>query len=190
MKDSDDYRAAAARIRAQTRLEEQREAHYHEARVLLLIAQFTTTKSSLSGLTKLAKLDFLLRYPAMLERLLPDGQSSWPADTAPTPPERLAVESRMTRYKYGPWDQRYYSVLGSLVARGLITYGDTARAEFRVTSAGATAAASLAATPQWAVVARRIKLLKKHFNKSGSALKNLIYDRLPEAVDRPWRTEI
>jgi hypothetical protein len=34
------------------------------------------------------------------------------------------------------------------------------------------------------------KLLKRHFNKSGSALKNLIYDRLPDAVDRPWRTEI
>jgi hypothetical protein len=96
----------------------------------------------------------------------------------------------MTRYKYGPWDQRYYSTLGSLAARGLITYGDSTRAEFRVTPQGAAAAASLAATPQWAVVADRIKLLKKYFNKSGSALKNLIYDRLPDAVDRPWRTEI
>ncbi|NEB01231.1 hypothetical protein [Streptomyces sp. SID13726] len=185
-----DFEAAAVRMRTRRRQAEQRESHYHEARVLLLIAQFTTAKSSLAGLTKLAKLDFLLRYPAMLERLLPAGQASWPEGTAPSPEERLAVESRMTRYKYGPWDQRYYSILGSLAARGLITYGDTARAEFRVTEQGATAAAALAATPEWAVVASRIKLLKKHFNKTGSALKNLIYDRLPDAVDRPWRTEI
>ncbi len=98
----------------------------------------------------------------------------------------------MTRYKYGPWDQRYYSVLGSLAASGLIVYSNSnsARAEFRATPQGAAAAASLATTPEWAVVASRIKLLKRHFNKSGSALKNLIYDRLPDAVDRPWRTEI
>lgn len=190
MNNGAEYQAAAARIRTQTRLEEQREAHYHEARVLLLIDRFTTPKTGLSGLTKLAKLDFLLRYPAMLERLLPAERDSWPQAAAPTPSERLAVESRMTRYKYGPWDHRYYSILGSLAARGLIVYGDSARAEFRVTPAGAAAAASLAATSQWAVVAERIGLLKKHFNKSGSALKNLIYDRLPDAVDRPWRTEI
>ncbi|GGJ69696.1 hypothetical protein [Streptomyces brasiliensis] len=185
-----DFKAAATRMRTQRRQAEQREVHYHEARILLLISQFTTAKGGLTGLTKLAKLDFLLRYPAMLERLLPAGQASWPAGTAPTPPERLAVESRMTRYKYRPWDQRYYSILGSLAARALITYGDSARAEFRVTEQGAAVAASLAATPEWAVVASRIKLLKRHFNKSGSALKNLIYDRLPDAVDRPWRTEI
>jgi hypothetical protein len=190
MTHSADFETAAARLRMQRRQAEQREVHYHEARILLVISQFTTPKSGLTGLTKLAKLDFLLRYPAMLERLLPAGQASWPEGTAPTPPERLAVESRMTRYKYGPWDQRYYSILGSLAARGLITYGDSARAEFRATPQGVAAAASLAATPEWAVVASRIKLLKRHFNKSGSALKNLIYDRLPDAVDRPWRTEI
>jgi hypothetical protein len=174
MTHSADFETAAARMRTKRRQAEQREAHYHEARILLLITQFTTPKSGLAGLTKLAKLDFLLRYPAMLERLLPAGEASWPAGTAPTPPERHAVESRMTRYKYGPWDQRYYS----------------ARAEFRATPQGAAAAASLAATPEWAVVDNRIRLLKRQFNKSGSALKNLIYDRLPDAVDRPWRTEI
>ncbi|QPP05198.1 hypothetical protein G4Z16_01015 [Streptomyces bathyalis] len=185
-----DLASAVSRMQVQRRQAERREAHYHEARVLLLIAQFTGAKSSLKGLTKLAKLDFLLRYPAMLERLLPEGVASWPADTAPTPPERLAVESRMIRYKYGPWDQRYYRILGALVARGLISYGDGARAEFRTTPRGTAAAASLGATPEWTVTAARIKLLKRHFNKSGSALKELIYDSLPDAVDRPWRTEI
>lgn len=190
MTNGTDFETAASRMRAQRRQAEQRESHYHEARILLLINQFTTDKSGLAGLTKLAKLDFLLRYPAMLERLLPEGQTSWPQGSEPTQEERLAVESRMTRYKYGPWDQRYYSILGSLVARGLITYGDSSRAEFRATPQGTTAAASLVETPQWAVVSTRIKLLKRHFNKTGSALKKLIYEQLPDAVDRPWRTEI
>jgi hypothetical protein len=52
------------------------------------------------------------------------------------------------------------------------------------------AASMLAQTDEWAVVAQRTALLKKHFDKSGSALKTLIYDRLPDAVDRPLRTEI
>ncbi|MET8514375.1 hypothetical protein [Streptomyces sp. NPDC005077] len=190
MTNASDRLAAAKRIRVQARNEERREAHYHEARILLLIDRFTTAKKGLEGLTKLAKLDFLLRYPAMLERLLAESGASWPRGTEPTDPERLAVESRMTRYKYGPWDQRYYSVLGSLAARDLITYTGEGRAEFRITAAGAIVAATLAETPEWAIVAQRTALLRKHYNKSGSALKTLIYERLPDAVDRPWRTEI
>ncbi|GGU29424.1 hypothetical protein [Streptomyces violascens] len=166
------------------------EARYHEARILLLIARFTTAKRSLDGLTKLAKLDFLLRYPTMLERLPVEQGEDRPAGAEPASSERLAVESRMTRSKYGPWDQRYYSVLGSLAGRGLITYSGSHRAEFRVTADGAVAASMLTQTDDWAVVAQRIALLKRHFGKSGSALKTPVYDRLPDAVDRPLRTEI
>ncbi|MET8539479.1 hypothetical protein ABZW03_02310 [Kitasatospora sp. NPDC004799] len=187
---SDDHAAAIARVRDRARRQEMREAGYHEARILLLIDKFTTAKKGLDGLTKLAKLDFLLRYPAMLDRLLTEDDIHWPQGAQPTASERRAVESRMTRYKYGPWDQRYYSVLGSLAARGLITYSGANRAEFRITANGAIAATALTATDEWAVVAQRIALLKRHFNKSGTALKTLIYDRLPDAVDRPWRTEI
>lgn len=97
-----DRTAAVARIRDRARRQEMREAHYHEARILLLIDRFTAAKKGLNGLTKLAKLDFLLRYPAMLDRLLVDDSINWPQGTQPTSSERLAVESRMTRYKYGP----------------------------------------------------------------------------------------
>ncbi|MFJ4866483.1 hypothetical protein [Streptomyces sp. NPDC088748] len=190
MSNASEHLASETRIKGQARSEERREAHYHEARVLLLIGRFTTARTGLAGLTKLAKLDFLLRYPAMLERLLEENGDSWPHGTEPTGAERRAVESRMTRYKYGPWDQRYYSILGSLAARGLITYAQGDRTEFRVTARGAEAVAALSETPDWVLVSQRTALLKKHLNKSGSALKNLIYERLPDAVDRPWRTEI
>ncbi|MFD7978678.1 hypothetical protein [Streptomyces sp. NPDC059071] len=190
MSNASERLASEMRIKGQARNEERREAHYHEARVLLLIGRFTTTRTGLAGLTKLAKLDFLLRYPAMLERLLNEEGDSWPRGTEPTGAERRAVESRMTRYKYGPWDQRYYNILGSLAARGLITYAGDDRNEFRVTARGAAAAAALSETPDWVLISQRTALLRKHFDKSGSALKNLIYERLPDAVDRPWRAEI
>ncbi|MEU3497671.1 hypothetical protein ABZ747_29785 [Kitasatospora cineracea] len=71
-----------------------------------------------------------------------------------------------------------------------VGYSGANRAEFRVTADGAIAATALTVTDERAVVAQRIDLLKRHFNKSGTALKTLIYDRLPDAVDRPWRTEV
>ena len=44
----------------------------HAARLLVLISAFSGEDhaGSMEGLTKLAKLDFLLRYPVMLERAL------------------------------------------------------------------------------------------------------------------------
>lgn len=45
---------------------------FHMSRLLLLINAFAgaSREGSIEGLTKLAKLDFLLRYPANLERAL------------------------------------------------------------------------------------------------------------------------
>lgn len=44
MTHSADFETAVARMRTQRRQAEQREVHYHEARILLLISQFTTPK--------------------------------------------------------------------------------------------------------------------------------------------------
>ena len=41
-----------------------------EGRILLLIDRFTTPKKCLEGRTKLAKLDFFLRYPSYLSKAL------------------------------------------------------------------------------------------------------------------------
>jgi hypothetical protein len=78
-----------------------------------------TDDKPLEGLTKLAKLDFLMRYPTFTDQLLRGLGADWELGTEPTDSEELAVESRMVRYKYGPWDDRYYPVLGTLVGLGL-----------------------------------------------------------------------
>src|SRR6266849_5640620 len=142
---------------------------YHVARILLLLDAFTTQRSSLEGLTKLAKLDFLLRYPTFLQRLMEKAGIDWPDGQQPSPAERLAVESRMVRYKYGPWDDRYYTIVGCLLGSGLAEQvPGRNRLALRTTDYGHELAAVLRQTQLWGVVAGRCRHLKKHFDVSGN----------------------
>ena len=68
----------------------------------------------MEGLTKLAKLDFLLRYPVMLERaVVAKGHST--RDVHLKDHERLSVESQMVRDS--PWDHRYRELLNILIGK-------------------------------------------------------------------------
>jgi len=183
---STDRLAAARRHEAQ-------EGTYHQARLLLLIGALAGESGSLDGLTKLAKTDFLLRYPVFLQQLSSAiGAAPLPDNTVPDEYERNAVESRMIRYKYGPWDDKYYSILGGLVGRGLIemvpkgsTFG------VRLTPGGASIVAVLRRDPAWAVVDARCKYIKENFGRfSGNRIKDLIYTNLPNVIDRAYRKEI
>lgn len=160
--------------------------------MLILLRHFGLTDDNpLEGLTKLAKLDFLIRYPTFTDRLLRDLGADWELGTEPTDSEELAVESRMVRYKYGPWDDRYYPVLGTLVGLGLAAVNKKGRTiVMSLTESGAERAAALAAHSDWEQVDRRASFLSRHFNVTGSRLKKLIYTKLPEVVDRPIRTVI
>lgn len=96
--------------------------HLHAARLLVLISAFVGTDDGtvVEGLTKLAKLDLLLRYPVMLDRAL--AAKGRPAgDVHLQDHERLSVESEMVRYRFGPWDHRYREFLNILVAKSLVT---------------------------------------------------------------------
>jgi hypothetical protein len=94
--------------------------NFHLGRLLLLLLAVDSNKSQpIDGITKLAKLDFLLRYPNCLERaLLEIKKNAEPAHIQPY--ERTTIESKMIRFKYGPWDNRYRRWIGLLSARGLI----------------------------------------------------------------------
>lgn len=167
------------------------ELDYHIARVLLLLHAMTPRGGRLEGLTKLAKLDFLLRYPAFLEQLLHADGLEWPEGLEPSDSELLAVESRMIRYKYGPWDDRYYPIVGALVGMQLADNSvEGGRYTLRITDQGRRVARQLASDTRWATVAGRASLLHEHYNVSGNALKERIYRELPDAIDVPMRTEI
>ena len=176
-------------VRARVAAAERREYPYHEIRVLLLVAAFHQIGRALEGLTKLAKLDFLLRYPTLAERLL-DPPARWPEGTEPSLSERAAVESRMVRHKYGPWDDKYYPIVGALVGRGLARVDSASPLTLELTELGESTAAEVARTEEWRQTWERARFLARAFDLTGSELKLIIYDRLPDVVDRPHRTEI
>jgi hypothetical protein len=157
----------------------------HESRLLLLLAAFTDDKneaeSGIEGLTKLAKLDFLLRYPTYLERALRSRPNGKPAAAAVQPHERQSVESSMVRFKYGPWDHRYRRFLNLLVAKGLATVHTSGRTiSIRLSEEGKQAAAELAKADVNKDIVLRAKLLRKNFDLTATNLMKLIYRTFPE----------
>ncbi|MFJ8587510.1 hypothetical protein ACIRD2_23080 [Streptomyces sp. NPDC093595] len=171
---------------------------YHQARVLLLVNAVSKAPGharKLDGLTKLAKLDFLLRYPALaplvLEQLSESDSRlnlSQAEVAAPTD-----VEAPMVRYKYGPWDDRYYAIIGALVGRGLLKYakGRKGSVALATTKEGRQLAEAMAHSSDWGILAQRSEAIADASSgMTGNAIKDLIYDKLANLMDRPHRQVI
>jgi hypothetical protein len=160
---------------------------------LLLLASYNDVhKRPLDGLTKLAKLDFLVRYPKFLQDLTEKiSQQNLPNELLPTSAERLAVESRMVRYKYGPWDDRYYPILGTLIGLGLVApISGRGRIALTITKEGAEIAELLSTDASWRIVAARCRFTATVFNMTGNKLKELIYKELPAVTTTRHRRPI
>jgi hypothetical protein len=159
---------------------------FHAARLVLLIRYCgmrnrVTTEYRIQGLTKMAKLDFFIRYPAFFKEVTTMEQEGV-RDTCPP-------ESPMIRYQYGPWDQRYYQVLAYLSAKGLISLSkDGATVILSLTADGNNAAEKLAQEQSYTDLLKHISEVSGAFrNKSGNALKKLIYKAFDEEVgELPW----
>ena len=155
-----------------------------EARLLLLIEAFSRGRKVLEGRTKLAKLDFFLRYPSYYSRALQIRRPELvDASDGPEPD----LESRMVRYRFGPWDPSYYALLGRLIGKGLVRPSPFSRGiGFRATDKGRTLARAMGEEPAWVDTAARIKILHQHFDLSGANLKKFIYEHFPEVTQATW----
>ncbi|WP_157089822.1 hypothetical protein [Bosea sp. WAO] len=154
----------------------------HLGRLLVLIDTFggRNGEKQIEGLTKLAKLDFLLRYPDYLERALLARDVLDPSIGAHDF-ERHSIEARMVRFKYGPWDHRYRRFLNTLAGRGLVAVGASGRTiMIGLTERGRRAASSLREEPEYAAIAQRAILLKRHLDLSASTLMEFVYKTFPE----------
>jgi hypothetical protein len=142
---------------------------FHSSRLLLLLV-YCGTGGRIEGLTKLAKLDFFVRYPSFFWTLANElGESvRRPVET---------VESPMIRFHYGPWDKRYYQVLSYLEARHLIEVRKMkATFVFSVTEEGKAVAKQLAQSRAFSELIQHMKSVKHLLGgRSGSAIKQLIY---------------
>jgi hypothetical protein len=159
---------------------------FHAARLLLLLS-LCGTSGRIDGLTKMAKLDFFARYPEFfaVAKSATESKNDKQQLAIPSVPTD-AVESAMVRHHYGPWDKRYYHVLAHLEARGLIEVSKKGKA-YRIvlTAPGRERAKLLAERPSFAVLASRMRDLKKTLGgRSGTSLKNLVYQLFEEEVGR------
>lgn len=165
------------------------DVHYHVARILLLLLAFRAADDEpFEGLTKLAKLDFLLRYPLLMREFLETRGCAVATDLMPTAREQVAVESPMIRYRFGPWDQRYYTVIGRMVGTGLVYQGRGAEKQvlLSLTAAGRERAIQVSTMTAWTLTWKRAELLAEALRDlSGHELKSAIYEQFEELMDRP-----
>lgn len=157
---------------------------FHAARLLMLV-KLCGSGDRIDGLTKMAKLDFFVRYPLFFAAAC-RARGKNPGEVSD------AVESRMVRYHYGPWDQRYYHVLAYLAARELLRiekHGKTFG--LSLTSVGSEIATELARHPAFEEIAGQMKLVRAEFGKlSGSGLKKLIYEVFSKEVGERTMGEV
>lgn len=164
----------------------------HLGRILLLLLSANETgSSSIEGITKLAKLDFLLRYPNCLERALV-AENKAPASVQVKDHERSTIESKMIRFKYGPWDSRYRRWLSILLSRGLVTIEIHKKTVvIALTSKGEKIARLFSIDDTYSDLYLRSHIILKCFGKmSSSGIKNFVYQVFPELESMKWGEEI
>ncbi len=156
-----------------------------EARILLLITTFSKGNHFLEGRTKLAKLDFFLRYHNYFDRAIQLRGGN--VDQGNFEVLTEDIESTMIRYRYGPWDPSYFSILGRLIGKGLIKAVEYERGVgYKTTDTGVKVTKEFEKEPAWNEIIRKLSFLRKYLNLSGTTLKNFIYDNFPEICKAEW----
>jgi hypothetical protein len=156
----------------------------HAARLLLLF-HHCGSGDKIDGLTKMAKLDFFVRYPSFFDRA-----AKHLGKTATSASEQ--TESFMVRHHYGPWDKRYYQVLAFLEARGLIRVEKLGKTyEFTLTALGQEKSKSLSKSKPFVSLVAQMKEVKRVLGRmNGTKLKNIVYEIFDEEVKQRKLGEI
>ena len=155
---------------------------FHASRILLLIFHCGIKKKDnsgiiIEGLTKLAKLDFFIRYPKFFEIVADRLKKQVKAN-------RRDIESKMIRFHYGPWDERYYQLLPYLEAKNLITIVKVgAMYELNLTALGLNISKTLSDNYKFEPLVKDMKNVKKVLGSySGNKLKELVYEVFGDEV--------
>lgn len=166
---------------------------FHSGRILLLLGlcgsdKIIEGKVGIKGRTKLAKMDFFLRYPFYLDQVLDKlkvdrTKLAYELEES----EKNSIEATMIRYKYGPWDQKYYDIFAYLLSKGLIEINVLGGTDyFSISNLGKTALRELTQAIAFQPLVNRCEVIKKVFgNRSGESIKNIIYTHFPEIVRKP-----
>lgn len=157
---------------------------FHAARLVLLF-WLCGKDGKIEGLTKMAKLDFFVRYPQFFVKACSALKKS-------TKFSYNTVESSMIRYHYGPWDQRYYHVLAYLEARGILKVSKEGKAyNFILTDLGKSLAMQLSGEPSFQQIVflmQQVQLILG--GKTGTQLKKLVYTIFDDEVAKLSLSEV
>jgi len=165
---------------------------FHLARLLLLLkAAAGRSDKPVQGIMKLAKMDFLLRYPNCLVRALKAVGKEALAQEIPEE-ERNTIEARMIRFRFGPWDSRYRRWIGLLVAKGLAhTYLEGRTVNVKLTDAGVNVASHIAELDEYRSLAHRSQMVSSAVGSfPATKLKDFVYQVFPEIVNMQWGRQI
>lgn len=164
----------------------------HLGRLLLLLREaFTRKDTTVQGLSKLAKLDFFLRYPLYLHDAL--NKLGRPMEGMELERHELTtVEASMVRYLYGPWDFRYRKWIELLVAKKLVkTFIKGRTIHVGLTELGAQIAVTLSNNEEFKTTALRSKHIFIAFgSKSGKWLTEFLFQTFPELVTLEFGEDI
>jgi hypothetical protein len=163
--------------------------HVSRLCILLRIVGKPKNQPALYGRTKLAKIDFFIRYPQYLKRAIEiEGIGSENQELLEQLSLSDTVESRMVRYRYGPWDQRYYVVLAYMTGKKLIEIvTDDKVDKFVLLERGIEHADTLMDNPLYRDLVIRTRLVDKVFGSfPGNRIKDFIYQNFPEVVRTPY----
>lgn len=144
----------------------------HAARLVLLIS-ICGTRDRVKGLTKLAKLDFFVRYPQLFDKLF-DPNQIIPA----------GGDGGMIRHHYGPWDNRYYHVISYLESKRIVDVKREGNAfVLSLTDQGKIIAKNLQSELVFAPIVKHMgRVAKELGSKTGNSIKEMIYQLLDEEV--------
>jgi hypothetical protein len=172
---------------------------FHEARLLLLLkaaAGRAEAAKPLEGIMKLAKMDFLLRYPNILVRALnvigESKPSALTAAAAIPEEDRNTIEARMIRFRFGPWDPRYRRWLSILVAKQLaVVYREGRTVKIQLSKKGLQLAGQLAEADAFKPLAERARVVNSAVGSMTSTkITAFIYKLAPEIVNMKWGNAI
>jgi hypothetical protein len=157
---------------------------FHAIRLILLIKicgskDKVRKQKKIEGLTKIAKLDFFIRYPEFFRKVI-----SYLGKNNEIEHHQGGVESRMIRFHYGPWDQRYYQVLPYLEAKGLLKIEKKGNAfTFFLTELGDLVSENFVEDENYKELITNITNVQKLLSKfTGTQLKSLVYNLFEKEV--------
>jgi hypothetical protein len=159
-----------------------RDEETHLGRILLLLFAFDRESGApaIEGITKLAKLDFLLRYPSYFEKAMLARHVSRKRIHIEAF-ERKTVEAQMVRYRFGPWDHRYRRFLNLLAAKNMVRIDTNGKAVMLIlTPVGKRNAERLSEENAFEPILDRARLLKEAIDIGPKDIMRFIYNTFPE----------